>query len=64
MGRNNANNVNKKVMFKNLAPFTYCEINNRQTDNAGDIDVVMLIYKLIEYSDNYSKTWGNLCQYY
>ena len=64
MGRNNANNANKKVMFKNSAPFTYCEINNRQIDNAGDIDVIMLIYKLIEYSDNYSKTLGNLCQYY
>ena len=29
-----------------------------------DIDVVMPLYNLIEYNDNYSKTWGSLCQYY
>ena len=44
----------------------YClsEINNIQIDNAKDIDVVMLIYNLIEYSNNYSKTSGSLWQYY
>ena len=53
-----ANNTNKKVVFKNCAPFTNCisEINNTQVDNAKDIDIVMPIYNLIEYSDNYSKT--------
>ena len=40
------------------------EINNTQIDNAKDIDVVMPMYNLIEYSDNYSKTSGNLWQYY
>ena len=51
----NANNTNKKVIFKNCAPFTDCisEINNTQVDNANDIDVVMSMYNLIEYSDNY-----------
>ena len=39
------------------------EINNTQVDNAKDIDVVMLMYNLIEYSDNYSKTSGSLWQY-
>ena len=29
-------------------------------DNAKDIDVVMLMYNLIEYSDSYSKTLGSL----
>ena len=36
------------------------EINNTQINNAKDIDVVMPIYNLIEYSDDYSKTSGCL----
>ena len=60
-----ANNTNKKVIFKNCAPFTNCisEINNTQIDNAKDIDIVMPMYNLIEYSDNYAKTTGRLWQY-
>ena len=57
-----ANNTNKKVIFKNCAPFTNCisKINNTQIDNAEYIDIVMPMYNLIEYSDNYSKTSGSL----
>ena len=60
-----ANNTNKKVILKNCTPFTNCisEINNTQVDNAKDIDIVMPMYNLIEYSDNYSKTSGSLWQY-
>ena len=60
-----ANNTNKKVIFKNCAPFTNCisEINNTQVDNAKDIDIVMPMYNLIEYSNNYSKTSGSLWQH-
>ena len=60
-----ANNTNKKVIFKNCAPFTNCisEINNTQIDNAKDIDIVMPMYNLIEYSDNNAKTTGRLWQY-
>ena len=60
-----ANNTNKKVIFKNCPPFTNCisEINNTQVDHAKDIDIVMPMYNLIEYSDNYSKTSGSLWQY-
>ena len=60
-----ANNTNKKLIFKNCAPFTNCisEINNTQIDNAKDIDIVMPMYNLIEYSDNYAKTTGSLWQY-
>ena len=60
-----ANNTNKKVIFKNCAPFTNCisKINNTQVDNAKDIDIVMPMYNLIEYSDNYSKTSASLWQY-
>ena len=52
-------------MFKNYAPFTNCiiSINNIQIDNVEYIDVVMLMYILTEYSDNYSKTSQSLCQY-
>ena len=58
-------NTNKKVIFKNLAPFTNCKIkiNNTQIDNAEYIDIVMPMYNLIEYNDNYSKTFGSLWQY-
>ena len=51
------NNRNKKVIFKNCAPFTNCisEINNTQIDNAKDIDIVIPMYNLTGYSDNYSK---------
>ena len=57
-----ANNTNKKVIFKNCAPFTNCisKINNTQVDNAKDIDIVMPMYNVKEYSDNYSKTFGRL----
>ena len=56
-------------MFKNCAQFTICisEINNTQIDNTKDIDILMLMYNLIEYSDNYSKTsevCGNIVKIY
>ena len=55
----------KKVIFKNCALFTSCisKINNPQIDNAEYIDIVMPMYNLIEYSDNYSKISGSLWQY-
>ena len=64
-----ANNTNKKVIFKNCAPFTKCisEINNIQVDNAEDIYIVMPMYNLIEYSDNYSEhleAYGNIVRIY
>ena len=57
-----ANNTNKKVVFKNCAPFSDCisKINNIQVDNAKDIDMVMQMYNLIKYNDNYLKTSGSL----
>ena len=53
---------NKKIIFKNCAPFTNCisEINNTQIDNAKDIDIAMSMYNVIEYSDNYAKTTESL----
>ena len=56
----------KGLTFKDCAPFTKCisRINNTEIDNAKDINIVMTMYNLIEYSDNYSKTSGSLWQYY
>ena len=56
------NNVDEKVIFKNYARFTSCItiINNTHIDDAHYIDVVMPMYNLIKYSDNYSKTTGIL----
>ena len=48
---------------KNAKNNCVSEINNTQIDNAKDIDIVMAMYNLIEYSDNCSKTSGNLWQY-
>ena len=61
-----ADERDKGVAFKNCAPFINCisEINNTQVDNAKDIDIVMPMYNLIEYSDNYAKTTGSLWQYF
>ena len=60
------NNRNKNVIFRNCTPVINCkgEINNTQVDDAHDIDVVMLMYNLAEYSDTFSKTSGGLWQYY
>ena len=53
-----ADERDKGITFKNCAPFTKC------IDNAKDIDIVMPMYNLIEYNDNYSKISGSLWQYY
>ena len=59
-----ADERDKGVVFKNCAPFTISEINNTQVDDAKDIDIVMPMYNLMEYSENYGKTSGSLWQYY
>ena len=57
---------NKSVAFKNNAPFINCisKINGIKIDNAEDLDVVMPMYNLLEYSKNYKKTTGSLWNYY
>ena len=59
------NNTNKKVIFKNFAPFTRCisKTNNTEIYNAQYNNIVMLMYSLIEYSGNYSKTLESLWKY-
>ena len=63
---NNANRIKKKLNFKNNAPFTSCisKINNTLVENAEDVDIVMPMYNLLEYSTNYSMTLTSLCNYY
>ena len=54
--------ANTKVAFKDCAPFTKCVThkNDEHVDNAHNLDIVMPVYNLIEYSDNYSDTSGSL----
>ena len=58
-------NYNKKLAFKNNAPFISCisKINDTLIDNAEDLDIVMTMYNLIQYGKNYSKTTGSLWDY-
>ena len=65
-GDNDANKQNKNLAFKNNAPFINCisKINGIKIDNAEDLDVVMSMYNLLEYSKNYKKTTGSLWSYY
>ena len=60
------NRINKKLILKNNAPFRSCisKISNTFIDNVEDLDSVMPVYNLLEYSDNYSKTSGSLWNYY
>ena len=57
---------NKSVAFKNNAPFINCisKINGVKIDNVEDLDVVMLMYNLLEYSKNYRKTTGSFWNCY
>ena len=57
-----ANERDKGIIFKNCVPFINCktEINNTEMYNAKDIGIVMPMYNLIQYSDNYSKTSRSL----
>ena len=56
----------KKLVFKNNAPFINCisKINGVKIDNAEDLDVVMPMYNLLEYSKNYRKATGSFWNYY
>ena len=65
-GKNNDNRVSKKLAFKNNAPFRSCiwKMNITFIENAEDLDMVMPMYNMLEYSDNYSMTSGSLWNYY
>ena len=58
-------NADTRVAFKSCAPFTKCitHINDEHVDNADNLDIVMPMYNLTEYSDNYLDTSGSLWQF-
>ena len=60
-----AANANTRLALKNCAPFTKCnlEINDEHIDKAENLDIVMPMYNLIEYSDNYQDSSATLYQY-
>ena len=62
----NTSRKNRPLAFKNNTLFTNCisKINIVLIDNAEDLDVVMSMYSLIEYSKNYRKATGSLWNYY
>ena len=60
-----AADANTRLALKNCAPFTKCnlEINDKHVNTAENLDIVMLMYNLIEYSDNYQDSLATLYQY-
>ena len=58
-------NANTKVVFKNCAPFTTCitHINDEHVETAENLDIIMSMYNLLEYSDNYADSSGSLYQF-
>ena len=57
--------ANTNVAFKNCAPITTCltQINDEHVETAENLDIMMLMYNLIEYSDNYADSSGSLYQF-
>ena len=57
--------ANSVVAFKNCAPFRTCDvtINDEHTEKSEDLDIVMPMYNLLEYSDNYQNSTGSLYQF-
>ena len=57
--------ANTRLALKNCAPFIKCnlEINDEHVDPAENLDIVMPMYNLIEYSDNYQDSSATLYQY-
>ena len=60
-----AADANTRLALKNCVPFIKCnlEINDEHVDTAENLDIVMPMYNLIEYSDNYQDSSVTLYQY-
>ena len=58
--------INRQVILRNNAPFISCisKINGVLVENAEDLDIIIQMYNLLEYSKNYSKTSASLWNYY
>ena len=61
-GLNPRDRQNRSLILKNNAPFASCitRINGELIEDADDLDLVMPMYNLLEYSKNYRKTIGSL----
>ena len=57
--------ANADVAFKNCAPFTRCvtHVNGEHIDTSEILDIIMPMYNLLEYSDNYADSSGSLYQF-
>ena len=57
---------NRPLILKHNAPFVSCitTINGKLNEDADDLDIVMPMYNLLDYSKNYRKTIGSLYNYY
>ena len=57
--------ANTNVAVKNCAPFTKCvtHINDEHVETAENLDIIMPMYNLIDYSDNYADSSGSLSQF-
>ena len=63
---NNNVNSDRRLTLKNNAPFISCisKISGELVENAEDLDIIMPMYNLLEYSKNYEKNSGSLLNYY
>ena len=58
-------NADTNVVFKNCAPFTRCatHISEEHFETAKNLDIVLSMYNLVEYSNNYADASGSLYQF-
>ena len=65
-GNNLRDRQDRPLILKNNTPFVSCitRINGELIEDAGDLDIVMSMYNLLEYNKNYRKTIGSLYNYY
>ena len=58
-------NADTNAAFKNCAQFPRCvtHISDEHVETAENLDIIMRLYNLVEYSDNYADISGNLYQF-
>ena len=65
-GNNSRYRQNRLLILKNNEPLVSCitKINGELIEDAEDLDIVIPMYNLLEYSKNYRKTIGSFYNYY
>ena len=58
-------NQNTPITFKNCSLFTRCvtHLNDERIESSGNLDIIINMYNLLEYSDNFAESSGSLWQY-